>query len=201
MADDDLVAAAKAGDPEAWRTLYTRHAGRLEAWLRTRPTGEATASPEDVAHDAWLVAASRIADFEGSADDFAGWLFGIARKKSAASRRRAERRRTQPGEVAAHLPHAPGPAAGVEAGDVARQLLATLPPRERAVVGLVDGLGMEPRAAAEVLDISPVALRVARHRGLRRLRRRQASTGAVPTLPTTPAGGPDEAVAPATTPS
>lgn len=195
MADDQVVSSAKAGDPEAWRTLYTRHAGRLEAWLRTRPTGEVVSAPEDVAHDAWLVAASKIADFEGSADDFGGWLFGIARKKAASSRRRAGRRNTAPGEVAAHLVTTPGPATGVEAGDWARRVLSALPPRERAVVGLVDGLGMEPRVAAEVLGISPVALRVARHRGLRRLRRDHA------TVPAPGGDGSGESVATATTPS
>ena len=47
---------------------------------------------------------------------------------------------------------------------------ATLPPRERDVVGCIDGLGLDVEATARALGISAVAVRVARHRGLRRLR-------------------------------
>ncbi len=38
--DDDVVARAKDGDPEAWRRLHRAHAGRLLAWLSTRPSGD-----------------------------------------------------------------------------------------------------------------------------------------------------------------
>jgi len=51
-------------------------------------------------------------------------------------------------------------------------VLATLPPRERDVVGCIDGLGLDVEATAQALDISAVAVRVARHRGLRKLRKR-----------------------------
>jgi len=168
-ADDDVVARAKQGDPEAWRVLYREHAGRLVAWLGTRPTGDAAASPEDVAGEAWTVAASKVADFHGTTDDFGGWLFGIARRVGANARRTHERRGTRPGDVDDHTEATTDPTLDVVRQEWLRGLLATLPPRERDAVGLVDGLGMEPRHAAEVLGISSVALRVARHRGLRRL--------------------------------
>ena len=171
MADDDVVARAKTGDPEAWRDLHRRHAGRLVAWLSTRPTGDSMVAPEDVAGEAWLVAASRIADFHGSADDFAGWLFGIARKVGAGTSRRSARRRTDPHETLdERLPAVPDPTHVPDDRDWVRRAIAALPPRERDVVGLVDGLGFDNQGAAAVLGISAVAVRVARHRGLRRLR-------------------------------
>lgn len=172
MSDDALVAAAKEGDPQAWRTLHQAHAPRLIAWLSTRQTGDNMASPEDVAAEAWLVAASKIAEFKGSSSDFAGYLFGIARKLSASAHRRSLRRRTDPGEVEAHLPSERDSTLVIDARDWVRDAIASLPSRERDAVGLVDGLGFDNREAAEALGISTVAVRVARHRGLRRLRDR-----------------------------
>lgn len=174
LPDDDVVHRAKSGDPDAWRELYRAHAGRLVAWLRLRPTGDSALSADDVAADAWVVAASKIADFNGTSSDFAGWLFGIARKISFRTKERSDRRQTHPGEigeVADHLDVAPDPTILIDQQFWVRELLATLPPRERDVLGLVDGLGMDTQSAAEALGISQVAVRVARHRGLRRLGR------------------------------
>ncbi len=169
--DLDLVVRAKDGDPDAWRELYRAHAGRLVAWLRLRPTGDPALTADDVAADAWLVAAAKIADFDGSSSEFAGWLFGIARKISFRAKERSDRRQTRPGEVGDHLDAVPDPTRVVDTQDWVRQVLQTLPPRERDVVGLIDGLGLDIQGAAAALGISQVAVRVARHRGLRRLER------------------------------
>lgn len=174
--DDDLVEAAKGGEPDAWRVLYQAHAGRLLAWLRLRPTGDSATTAEDIASEAWLVAAAKFADFNGTSSDFAGWLFGIARNISVRAKEKSDRRQTHPGDVTRleHLDHGDpvaDPTLVIDDQAWLRHALASLPPRERDVVGLVDGLGMDTRTAAEALGISAVALRVARHRGLRRLRR------------------------------
>ena len=170
MAEDDLLTPARAGDPDAWRALYRAHAGRLVAWLRTRPSGDTASTAEDLASEAWLVAASKIADFEGDNDAFAGWLFGIARNLQANVHRRSQRRRTDPVED--------DPGVGVPDStllfvgqDWISHVLAQLPSRERDAVGLIDALGFDTASAAEVLGISSIAVRVARHRGLARLRR------------------------------
>lgn len=171
MADDPLVARAKSGDPDAWRELYEAHAGRLVAWLRTRPTGDVSVTPEDVAGEAWLVAAAKIADFEGTSSDLAGWLFGIARNISSTTRRRSDRRRTSPDDLTDHVVVASDTTLVLDQHDWVRDAISALPPRERDVVGLIDGLGFDTAAAAKALDISSAAVRTARHRGLRRLRR------------------------------
>jgi len=170
VTDDDLITRAKQGDPEAWRELYRQHAGRLVVWLGTRPSGDAAAAPEDIAADAWLVAAQRVADFDGSSSEFAGWLFGIARKLSATTARRSSRRRTDPeGDETLELP-ADDTTLVVDGQDWVRRAIASLPPRERDAVGCIDGLGLDVASTARALGISAVAVRVARHRGLRRLR-------------------------------
>ncbi|UMG91697.1 sigma factor [Nocardioides sp. TF02-7] len=89
--DDAIVAAAKSGDPEAWRELYRAHAGRLALWLETRLAGIDVAA-DDVAAEAWLVAAEKVGGFHGTSTEFAGWLFGIARNHLANARRRSGRR-------------------------------------------------------------------------------------------------------------
>lgn len=171
MADDDLIARAKLGDPEAWRDLHRAHAGRLVAWLRTRPSGDASISPDDIASEAWLVAASKVADFHGDSSDFAGWLFGIARNISSTTKRRSDRRKTDPDDLHDNVIALPDPTTAVDHQDWVRAAISSLSPRERDVVGLIDGLGYDTSAAAAALGMSQVAVRTARHRGLRRLRR------------------------------
>src|SRR5680860_595637 len=68
--DDDVIVRAKSGDESAWRELYEAHAGRLQAWLRSRPSGDSAEDSDDVAATSWLTAADKIADFHGSTDDF-----------------------------------------------------------------------------------------------------------------------------------
>ncbi|MBM7515892.1 RNA polymerase sigma factor [Nocardioides nitrophenolicus] len=169
-ADDELVTAAKHGDAAAWRELYRDHAGRLLLWLEARssPGGEA---PDDIAAATWLVAAERIADFHGSGSDFGGWLFGIARKHQANAGRRTATRTRGFDSLAADAEHtAPGPETRILADEWVRRALAELPPRERDVIACTEVLDLDVASTAAALGMTAVAVRVARHRGLKRLR-------------------------------
>lgn len=171
--DDAVVEAAKLGDPDAWRELYRAHAGRLVVWLEHRSPGDSAHAAEDLAAEAWLTAASKLASFRGTSSEFGGWLFGIARKLAANARRTSGRRQTQPVEhdlLGAHVPPLPGPEATVPGRAWVREALGMLSPRERDVIACIEVVGMEPADAARALGLSPVAVRVARHRGLKRLR-------------------------------
>lgn len=172
-ADDALMARAKTGEGDAWRELYSLHAGRLVVWLRLRPLGDAALDPDDIASETWLVAASKVADFSGSSEEFGGWLFGIARKIAANSRRTAERRATAPtDQPESHSVDVLADHAVLHAQlEGVRHILDQLPPSERDAVALMDCLGLDSRTACEALGVSSVALRVARHRGLKRLSR------------------------------
>ncbi|UDY24465.1 RNA polymerase sigma factor [Nocardioides sp. Kera G14] len=167
--DDPVVTAAKAGDPDAWRELYRAHAGRLLRWLERRDDhGHA----EDLAAEAWLTAASKIADFRGDVDQFAGWLFAISRNLESNVRRREARRATSPADDLEVLasPILPSHEETVAIDDWVRVTLAQLPSRERDVLTCSEVLGMDGPQTAAALGISAVAVRVARHRGLKRLR-------------------------------
>ncbi len=172
--DDDVVARARSGDERAWAELYAAHAGRLVVWLRTMPSGDAATAAEDIAADAWLTAAQNLSKFSGSSDDFAGWLFSIARNVASNRRRTTARRATQP--HATNLPDgvdwgtAQDETGLVTGDDLTRLLLARLSPREAEVVACIDVVGLDTAATARALGMSPTAVRVARHRALKRLR-------------------------------
>lgn len=184
----DIVSRARTGDEDAWAVLYRAHAGRLLTWLLTTARGD-RALAEDLAAEAWLTAARRIGDFRGDEDGFAGWLFGIARKLAQNERRTRARRATSPhptdadnGAVWGAVEDSVGL---VDGADLARRLLATLPQREAEVIACVDVVGLDMRSTAAALGISQVAVRVARHRGLGKLRATlaQAEEGATASPP------------------
>lgn len=168
--DDDCVARARAGDAEAWRVLYGDVAGRLLQWLRTTHLTATRSDAEDVAGEAWLVAARRIHDFHGGRDDFAGWLFGIAHHVAVNERRKATRRATSPTDTFSYVDRLPDPAVRVSNDDLTARLLARLPAREAMVVACLDVVGLDVAGTAEALGISRGAVRVAHHRALGRLR-------------------------------
>jgi RNA polymerase sigma-70 factor (ECF subfamily) len=175
VTDDAVIAAAKNGDQDAWRALYRAHAGRLVVWLETRSGSDSAVAAEDVAAQTWLTAAEKVADYEGGADEFGAWLFGIARRIAANSRRRSGRRRTDP-VAEAPVSDVDGPDVTIPDQVWVRELLAGLTPRERDVVACVDVVGLSAADTARALGMTQVAVRVARHRALRRLRAAAAMT-------------------------
>ena len=136
----------------------TKSVGELYAPL----TGEVVEVNDDVVADPSLV----------NADAFAGWLFGVARNLGSNTHRRSLRRATYATDP--HELGEPGVVAGPETSHAAQdwvvRALATLPPRERDVVGCLDVVGLDIETTARALGMSAVAVRVARHRGLKRLR-------------------------------
>ena len=169
--DDPVVAAARTGDPAAWRELYTLHNGRLTVWLRSLQSPDAASSAEDIAAEAWLTAAAKINAYQGSDEEFPGWLFTIARNHASNSRRTALRRRTDPISVQdaseATWGYASPDLASVDDLETTRQLLEHLSPREAEVVACIDVVGLDVAATAAVLGMTSTAVRVARHRALR----------------------------------
>lgn len=187
--EPDLIERARAGDPEAWRELYESLTGRLVLWLRARPSGDTATDPEDLVMETWLVAAERIADFRGSVDDFAGWLFGIARNHAANARRRSQRRATDPVDVDAHDIWGTQEAFDVAGEDWVRRTLQALPTRQGEVLALMEVVGLDAAATGRALGMSSATVRVARHRGLAKLRKQDDAVGPEPTAPSAVARG------------
>jgi RNA polymerase sigma-70 factor, ECF subfamily len=171
--DHPLVAAAKQGDPAAWRELYASIGGRLHGWLRAQSVLDSAQDADDLASEAWLVAATKINAFAGGIDDFTSWIFVIGRNLVINANRRARRRSTIPTDVDPRLLTASvdlrDPFADAASHDWVRRALAHLTPREREVVAAIDVAGLDVATTCAVLGMTPSAVRVAHHRAIRRL--------------------------------
>lgn len=120
----DRVAGRR--DAAAFEALYDRHADRLYGFVLRLAGGDRDLA-DDVFQDTWVVAITRLAEFERRSR-FSTWLAGIAYNRL---RRRVGVR--QPSELASD-PIAPAPAAD-GGGDVA-SALSRLPDGYRAVLVL-----------------------------------------------------------------
>jgi RNA polymerase sigma-70 factor, ECF subfamily len=176
--DDDVLAAAIAGDDAAFAAVFTA----LQPVLRRYATVLVGAGADDVVGDAWLSIARDIRSFHGDLDGFRGWCARIVRNRAVDQVRRNGR---QPGLASEHDvgldPVAPDDTAADALDNLATSravaLIATLPPDQAEAVMLRVVVGLDTRAAADVLGKSSGAVRVATHRGLKRLGRELRAGG------------------------
>ncbi|MEU6075040.1 RNA polymerase sigma factor [Micromonospora sp. NPDC047074] len=165
---NEAVAAAQAGDEEAFRFLYRSIQPGLLRYLTVLVGADA----EDVASETWLQISRDLPRFTGG--EFRAWTVTIARNRAMDHLRRQRRRPSLPvpvqalAELAGDLDTAEraGETIGTEA---ALALIATLPPREAEAVLLRAVVGLDAETAGRVLGRRPGAVRTAAHRGLRRL--------------------------------
>jgi RNA polymerase sigma-70 factor (ECF subfamily) len=148
-ADEDLAAAAAAGDRAAFEALLRRHYDRIHglAWQLTGTRADA----DDVAQDVCLALVERIASFRGEAK-FTTWLTGVTFNACRDWRRR---RRSLGGmldrlSVLAGIADAPGdPYDAVWV----KSAIARLKPALRDTVVLVAGQQLTHAEAAEILGV------------------------------------------------
>jgi RNA polymerase sigma-70 factor (ECF subfamily) len=170
---DDLapcVVAAQQGDEAAFDTLYVTVQPGLLRYLR----GLVGEDAEDVASEAWL---QIVRDLPGLRDThgFRRWAATIARHRALDHLRHHKRRPAvaTPIEELAQIPasHADPGDEAVEtlSTEAAIALIASLPPDQAEAVLLRVVVGLDANAAAAVLHKRPGSVRVAAHRGLRRL--------------------------------
>lgn len=154
---------------EQFRGLYSSHVDALLGYALRRVDQPDDAA--DVVSDTFLVAWRRLADVpEGDAARL--WLYGVARR-TLANQRRGAGRRTALGERLRHdlASAVPDHAFAVTEQETVRAALARLADRDREVLELAAWEELEPREIAEVLGISPVAVRSRLSRSRARLRR------------------------------
>jgi RNA polymerase sigma-70 factor (ECF subfamily) len=167
-----VLAAAAAGDPEAFTRLWRASHPPLLRYLRVT-VGDIA---EDVASETWLKVIRSLSTFSGDERAFRGWLTVVGRNTARDHLRAAGRRPETP---TAELPllRVAGPDAADEVlerlgTERALRLLATLPPAQAEMVALRVVVGLDPAEVARITGRSPGAVRVAVHRALATLARR-----------------------------
>ena len=166
--DAALVAAARAGDVEAWVQLYRGVYPRLRAYMVRRVGAQ---HAEDAVSDTVCRAVAGVHRLEVGPAGFDGWIFGIARRVAADHHRRAGRRP----RVASDVPGDSGPEPGdalstFEDHRQLRQAFARLTPADRELLELRVVAGLSAEQVAAVLGKRAGAVRTAQSRALARLR-------------------------------
>ncbi|MFF2042377.1 RNA polymerase sigma factor [Kitasatospora sp. NPDC058170] len=170
------VRAAQDGDEESFRLLFRTVQPGLLRYLRVLVGGrpEDTQDAEDIASEAWLQIARDLRTFSGDGDGFRGWAATVARNR-ALDHLRARRRRPVAdlpveylAELAARDDTAGAALAAVGTGD-ALALISRLPSDQAEAVLLRVVMELDAESAAQVLGKRAGTVRMAAHRGLRRL--------------------------------
>jgi len=166
----DVLAAAQAGSEEAFTQLWLDGNAALLRYLRVM----APEAADDIAADAWLHVIRGLSRFRGDEAAWRAWLFTTARRRMIDQARRRSRRPEKPIH---DVPPVELPAIG-DTADLALEhlstreaigLLSDLPPLQAEVILLRVVAGLDTGAVAKLVGRSPGAVRVAAHRGLRRL--------------------------------
>ncbi len=163
-----ILAKAQTGDEAAFSCIFRDVQPALLRYLRV-----ITPEVEDVAGETWVQVVAGLADFRGEERAFRAWLFTIARHRAIDAGRHQTRRPTVPleGSWAEHLVSADAADAALEALSLhaVMALMAKLPREQAEVIMLRVVADLEAPEVARIVGKSPGAVRVAAHRGLRRL--------------------------------
>jgi len=143
---------------QRFERIYEEHRDAVRAYVRRRAPESLV---DDLVADVFVVCLRRIEDVPR---DPLPWLYGVARKTLANERRKRRDVPLAP-EVSHEAAYEPGPA-----GDPKLAVaFAALSDADREILRLVAWEGLSLRAAARVLECSPVAARVRYHRAKSRL--------------------------------
>lgn len=166
----ERLAAAKEGDESAFVELFRSVQPALLRYLST--IGGPLA--EDVAGETWVSVVRGLDRFSGDESGWRAWVFTIARARLVDAQRRLSRMpdTVDAQEVLESRPDGVDVHAHVEeifSTEAALALIGRLPVDQAEAVLLRHIAGLDVARTAEVLDKRPGAVRVAAHRGLRRL--------------------------------
>ena len=161
---------AQNGDEVAFACIFHDVQPVLLRYLRViAPRGA-----DDVAGDTWVHVVDGLTGFRGDEAAFRAWLFTIARHRAIDRGRARARRRTVALEESGAAERLTAP----DAADVALERMATraalaavatLPRDQAEIIMLRVMAGLDTHQVARIVGKSPGAVRVAAHRGLRRL--------------------------------
>jgi RNA polymerase sigma-70 factor (ECF subfamily) len=173
-----ILAAAQDGSEAAFAALWRDGNPALLRYLRVAAPDTA----EDVAAETWMQVVRGLADFRGDEQAWRGWLFTTARRRALDEHRRRSRHPViSLADVAGAREPRTEDAAGLAMENIATAAAITavsaLPPLQAEVILLRVLAGLDTEAVARIVGRSPGAVRVAAHRGLRRLAQILATTG------------------------
>lgn len=163
------LASAKAGDEAAFARIFRDVQPALLRYLQV-----IAPEAEDVAGDTWLQVVAGLARFRGEEEAFRAWLFTIARHRAADAGRSRARHPTvplAPDEEADHQVSRDTADLALESisARAVVELIATLPRDQAEIIMLRVVAGLDAADVARIVGKSPGAVRVAAHRGLRKL--------------------------------
>lgn len=167
---DARLAAAKAGDEGAFVALFRSVQPALLRYLTTLGGGLA----EDVASDTWVTVVRSLHKFSGDERGWRSWVFTIAHSRLRDAQRSAVRTPV-PVDTDDYLGSRPsavdvlGEVEEMFSTESALALIATLPPDQAEMVLLRHVAGLEVSHVAQIVGKQPGTVRVAVHRGLKRL--------------------------------
>jgi RNA polymerase sigma-70 factor, ECF subfamily len=172
------LAAAQQGDEAGFVAIYRDVQPRL---LRYATVLVGRDAADDVTAEAWLQISRDLHRFTGDVDRFRGWAATIVHHR-AMDLCRANARRPTAAPAPHDVPGGPGGVADTAADtaasaldalstDLALTLIAALPREQAQAVLLRAVVGLDARTAGEVLGKRAGAVRVAAHRGLKKLAR------------------------------
>jgi RNA polymerase sigma-70 factor, ECF subfamily len=164
------LVAAQGGSEDAFAVLWRDANPALVRYLRVVAPEHA----EDIAAETWVQVVRGLPRFSGDEAAWRAWLFTTARRRLLDQVRTRKR---HPAEPLDEISVAEEPrAAGAEqvamenlATEWAMELLSQLPEQQAEVIMLRVVAGLDTEMVADILGRSPGAVRVAAHRGLRRL--------------------------------
>ncbi len=198
--DDRLLAAARAGDRRALETLLERHQAQVYRFgVRMCRDPE---DAKDVLQDTLLAMARGVRDFRG-ASSISTWLYTIARSFCIKKRRRSkfapDEERSLGTDLTAEAKHLADPGsspdealAGKQVATALEQAIAALEPIYREVLLLRDAEGLSAPEVAEILGVTPQAVKSRLHRARLSVRERVAPLlGVELDLPRAPGTCPD----------
>jgi RNA polymerase sigma-70 factor, ECF subfamily len=181
---DRRLAAARSGDEASFTELFRSVQPSLLRYLSTMGGPLA----EDVAADTWLSVVRGLDRFRGDESGWKAWVFTIARARLVDAQRRAARTPTPvdtdvvlDGWVATD--HVVGTVEDMFSTEAALALISRLPARQAEVILLRFVGGLDVEQTARALRKQPGAVRVASHRGLKRLAELIAEYGDAAELP------------------
>jgi RNA polymerase sigma-70 factor (ECF subfamily) len=172
------LANARTGDEAAFACIFQDVQPALLRYLRV-----ITAEPEDVAGETWVQVVTGLRRFGGEEQDFRAWLFTIARNRAADAGRSRHRRPAVPldmTEAAQQLTttaDAADQALEAVSTQAAMELIKSLPREQAEIIMLRVVVGLDATDVAKIVGKTPGAVRVAAHRGLRRLAGQVAQAG------------------------